>query len=209
MVEVFDIHPAFPGALSLAVLNGENWKREFDSRRLRACAPQLRDGFHRRCSDRSGLGLCDCVRDEVCSVSKIGQNGLFPCFAMALFRWSYDVPILQPLVCLFFPYLSYLISESVHMSGILAWDVAFRFLPSSPVFRRSNIDNNLQKQPHLLGSSHAVLWWSRIFPGTSTKKRSQPSSTSWRRSHHGKKVCLKINRSCIFRKSEESTLKIR
>ncbi|XGW32561.1 hypothetical protein V3C99_017259 [Haemonchus contortus] len=35
-------------------------------------------------------------------------------------KWSYDVPILQPLVCLFFPYLSYLISESVHMSGILA-----------------------------------------------------------------------------------------
>ncbi|KAJ1374107.1 hypothetical protein KIN20_036710 [Parelaphostrongylus tenuis] len=35
-------------------------------------------------------------------------------------KWSYDVPIVQPLVCLFFPYLSYLIAESVHMSGILA-----------------------------------------------------------------------------------------
>ncbi|VDM62908.1 unnamed protein product [Angiostrongylus costaricensis] len=44
-------------------------------------------------------------------------------------KWSYDVPIVQPLVCLFFPYLSYLIAESVHMSGILACEaIIFVFL---------------------------------------------------------------------------------
>ncbi|KAK6766774.1 hypothetical protein RB195_026195 [Necator americanus] len=42
------------------------------------------------------------------------------CITAFATKWSYDVPILQPLVCLFFPYLSYLISESVHLSGILA-----------------------------------------------------------------------------------------
>uniref|UniRef100_A0A0M3HYD1 Sodium/hydrogen exchanger n=1 Tax=Ascaris lumbricoides TaxID=6252 RepID=A0A0M3HYD1_ASCLU len=35
-------------------------------------------------------------------------------------RFSDKVQVAQPLICLLFPYLAYLISESVHMSGILA-----------------------------------------------------------------------------------------
>uniref|UniRef100_A0A915ASD2 Sodium/hydrogen exchanger n=1 Tax=Parascaris univalens TaxID=6257 RepID=A0A915ASD2_PARUN len=35
-------------------------------------------------------------------------------------RFSDKVQVVQPLICLLFPYLAYLISESVHMSGILA-----------------------------------------------------------------------------------------
>ncbi|VDK43946.1 unnamed protein product [Anisakis simplex] len=35
-------------------------------------------------------------------------------------RFSNKVQVVQPMICLLFPYLAYLISESVHMSGILA-----------------------------------------------------------------------------------------
>ncbi|CAI5454882.1 unnamed protein product [Caenorhabditis angaria] len=35
-------------------------------------------------------------------------------------KYSSDSPIVQPLICLAFPYLSYLVSEFVHVSGILA-----------------------------------------------------------------------------------------
>ncbi|CAI4226217.1 unnamed protein product [Auanema sp. JU1783] len=42
------------------------------------------------------------------------------CITAIATKFSHDIPIVQPLICLVFPYLSYLISESVHLSGIIA-----------------------------------------------------------------------------------------
>lgn len=42
------------------------------------------------------------------------------CITALATKFSHDLPILQPLICLVFPYMSYLISESVHLSGIIA-----------------------------------------------------------------------------------------
>lgn len=36
------------------------------------------------------------------------------------FRWGAGVSVVQPLTCLLFPYLAYLIAESLGLSGILA-----------------------------------------------------------------------------------------
>lgn len=36
------------------------------------------------------------------------------------FRWGAGVSVVQPLTCLLFPYLAYLIAESFGLSGILA-----------------------------------------------------------------------------------------
>uniref|UniRef100_A0A915AT39 Cation/H+ exchanger domain-containing protein n=1 Tax=Parascaris univalens TaxID=6257 RepID=A0A915AT39_PARUN len=56
-------------------------------------------------------------------------------------RFSDKVQVVQPLICLLFPYLAYLISESVHMSGILACEaIIFVFLGLSTVSKSHNWD---------------------------------------------------------------------
>ena len=43
------------------------------------------------------------------------------CITAITTKYSYDFPIIQPLIVLSFPYMAYLISESVHLSGIIAY----------------------------------------------------------------------------------------
>ena len=42
------------------------------------------------------------------------------CITAITTKYSYDFTIIQPLIVLSFPYMAYLVSESVHLSGIIA-----------------------------------------------------------------------------------------
>ncbi|CAB3400533.1 unnamed protein product [Caenorhabditis bovis] len=45
---------------------------------------------------------------------------VFTCLTSVSAKWSSETPIMQPLLCLVLPYMAYLLSEFVHVSGILA-----------------------------------------------------------------------------------------
>jgi NhaP-type Na+/H+ or K+/H+ antiporter len=53
-------------------------------------------------------------------VTKSVSFKLFSSSAISICRWASNVSVVQPLTCLLFPYLAYLLAESLGLSGILA-----------------------------------------------------------------------------------------
>ncbi|CAJ0915791.1 unnamed protein product, partial [Mesorhabditis belari] len=92
---------------------------------------------------------------------------VFVCITAIMTKLSVIVPVVQPLLCLVLPFLSYLIAESVHLSGILA-------IVTCGLLMKPYIAGNLNEQSlttvryflkTITSSSEAIIF---VFLGMST-----------------------------------------
>ncbi|CAJ0949257.1 unnamed protein product, partial [Mesorhabditis belari] len=92
---------------------------------------------------------------------------VFVCITAIMTKLSVVVPVVQPLLCLVLPFLSYLIAESVHLSGILA-------IVTCGLLMKPYIAGNLNEQSlttvryflkTITSSSEAIIF---VFLGMST-----------------------------------------
>ncbi|CAJ0575960.1 unnamed protein product, partial [Mesorhabditis spiculigera] len=89
------------------------------------------------------------------------------CLTAMMSKYSYVVPVVQPLICLVIPFLSYLIAESAHLSGILA--IVTCGLMMKPYIAGNLTEQSLTTVRYFLktvtSSSEAIIF---VFLGMST-----------------------------------------
>lgn len=65
-----------------------------------------------------GIGIVWAAITGLVTKCQSHQVSIIVC--LLFYRYSHHLNVVQPLICLLFPYLAYLLAELVHMSGILA-----------------------------------------------------------------------------------------